>query len=277
MRAALIQLNAVSDKVANLAAAEALIDRAVARERPDLIALPEVFDWQGGTADQKRAAAEPEAGGPAWTMLSQAARRHGVFIHGGSFLEHVPGEDRLFNTSVVFDRAGREIARYRKIHLFDIVTPDGTAYRESATIRAGDAVVTVDLEGVRFGLAICYDLRFPELFRALAERGAQAILLPASFTLQTGKDHWEPLIRARAIETQCWWLAPAQTGSFPTPAGRRDTYGHAMIVDPWGLVVARASDGPGVVAATLDPDRVAAVRAGMPIAAHRAARGFEPV
>ena len=136
----------------------------------------------------------------------QLAAKHGVFIHAGSIMEKIEGEGRIHNTSVVFDRKGKEIARYRKIHLFDVTTPDGASYKESETVKAGDAVVTYDCEGVTVGCSICYDLRFPDLFQALAEKGAQVIALPAAFTMQTGKDHWETLLRARAIETETYRL-----------------------------------------------------------------------
>ena len=147
-------------------------------------------------------------------MAQDLAAKHRIFIHAGSIMEKIPGDERIHNTSVVFNRAGEEIARYRKIHLFDVTTPDGASYKESATVKAGDAVVTYDCEGVTVGCSICYDLRFPDLFQALAEKGAQVIALPAAFTMQTGKDHWEVLLRARAIETETYVCASAQTGSF---------------------------------------------------------------
>ena len=205
MKVSLIQMNSGSDKPANLAQARDLIQRAVAEETPDWIGLPEVWDFIGGARRDKLAAAEELPGGPAWSLMSELARTHRVFIHAGSILEKVPGEDRMHNTTVVFDRDGLEIARYRKIHMFDITTPDGVSYRESASFAAGDAIVTYDCEGVTVGCAICYDLRFPYLFGALAEKGAQMIALPSAFTLQTGKDHWEVLCRARAIETETYF------------------------------------------------------------------------
>ena len=183
----------------------------------------------------------------------------------------MPGEDRIANTTLVFDRTGREIARYRKIHLFDITAPDGTEYKESAAIKPGEAVVTYDCEGVTVGCAICYDLRFPALFQALAAKGATMIALPAAFTLQTGKDHWDVLCRARAIETETYFCAAAQTGAFQQGNETRHTYGNSLVADPWGLVVARASDGVGVVSARIDPARVDKVRAMIPVARHKVA------
>ena len=273
MKVSLIQMNSVADKPANIAAATALIERAVREERPDWIALPECFDFLGAHRAEKLAAAEVLGEGPAYEAMRALAVRHKVFIHAGSMLERAAGEDRIHNTTVAFDRTGREVARYRKIHMFDIDTPDGTSYRESASFKAGSSVETYDCEGVTVGCAICYDLRFPALFAALVDRGAQVIALPSAFTLQTGKDHWEVLCRARAIETQTWFCAPAQTGTFTIGAEKRQTYGHSMVVDPWGLVVARASDGPGVASARLDVDRVASVRRNMPVRSHRVPLG----
>ncbi len=276
MKVSLIQMNSIDDKPGNLAAAAALIERAVAEERPDWILLPECFDFLGGTRETKIEAAERLPGGPAYALMSDLARRHGVFIHAGSILERIEGEDRIGNTTLVFDRSGAEIARYRKIHLFDITAPDGTAYKESASFVPGEAVVTYECEGVTVGCSICYDLRFPLLFQALADRGAEMIALPAAFTLQTGKDHWEVLCRARAIETETYFCAAAQTGTFTQGNETRATYGHSLVADPWGHVVARASDGVGTVSARLDVARVAKVRAMIPVALHRAAMPEPP-
>jgi deaminated glutathione amidase len=268
MRVAVIQMNSGPDKPANLAAAKALIERAIEAERPDLVSLPETFTVMGGGDEARRAAAEAMPDGEAYRLLQGLAREHGVNVHGGSFFEQ-RGDGKFSNTTVVFDRSGHEVARYRKIHLFDIATPNGDAYRESDYTEPGRDVVTVDLDGVRVGLAICYDLRFAELFLALRQKGAELIMLPAAFTLQTGKDHWEVLLRARAIETQCYVAAAAQIGGFPAGAGMRYTYGNALIADPWGSVVARVSDQPGHAAATLDLDYLAAVRQRLPVEQHR--------
>jgi len=274
MRVTVIQMNSRDDKAANLAAAEELVRAAVREDRPDLVVLPEVWPLMGGDAAAKRAAAEILGeDGSAWRLLRDLARGHRIFVHGGSLLERDPTAERLYNTTVAFDREGRELARYRKIHLFDITAPDGREYRESATFGRGRELVTYTAEEVRVGCSICYDLRFGELYRALAALGAQLLAVPAAFTLQTGKDHWEVLLRARAIETQCWVAAAAQWG--PHPAGREERwcYGHSMIVDPWGHVVARASDGPGFATARIDLARLAKVRRDLPVAEHRVLTG----
>jgi deaminated glutathione amidase len=269
MKVALIQMNSGADKTANLEAARTLIERAVEQERPDWICLPEVFDFMGGAREQKFAAAESFPDGSAYRTMQGLARRHRVFIHAGSVLERVEEEARIANTTLVFDRSGDEVARYRKIHLFDVTTPDGAQYKESAAIKPGDAVVVYECEGAKIGCAICYDLRFPYLFQALAEKGAQVIALPAAFTLMTGKDHWETLCRARAIENEVYFCAAAQTGTFKDGNETRATYGRSLVVDPWGCVVAMASDGPGFIAARLDFDRLRRVRELIPVAQHR--------
>jgi len=275
MRISVIQMNQGSDKAANLAAAERLIGAAVAADRPGLVSLPETWTNLGGGRDSRRAAAEvlPAPGGdggPAYELLRGLARRHGIHVHGGSLIED--GGEKLFNTTLVFDPAGQEIARYRKIHLFDITGPDGTGYRESALYGAGDALVLFEAGGIRFGCTICYDIRFPEHYLALRRAGAEAILVPSNFTLQTGKDHWEVLLRARAIESQCWMLAAASHGQYEERGAQRSVYGHSLIVDPWGHVLAKASDGVGWASARLDREVLARVRRDMPVLAHRDAR-----
>ncbi|WP_144183208.1 carbon-nitrogen hydrolase family protein [Elioraea rosea] len=274
MRVTVVQMNPGADKAANLAQAEKLTEAAVAADRPDLIALPEIWTCLGGDRETKFASAEPlpapgsnETPGPAYAFLQNLARRHRIHVHGGSIGE-AAGE-KLFNTTVAFDPEGTEVARYRKIHLFDIVAPDGTGYRESATYGRGEDVVTYQANGVTVGCAICYDVRFPELFLALRKAGAELIMLPAAFTLQTGKDHWETLIRARAIETQCWFAAPATWGQHMDKGGPRFTYGHSLVADPWGHVVAKVSDGTGFATARLDHARTERVRADMPVLEHR--------
>ena len=271
MKISLIQMNSINDKAANIAAARDLIERAVDEEGPDWILLPEQFDWAGGVKGDKARNAEALPGGPAYSMAQELAAKHRIFIHAGSLMERIEGDERIHNTTVVFDRNGDEIARYRKIHLFDVTTPDGLAYRESATVKAGDLVVSYDCEGVTVGCTICYDLRFPALFQALADKGADLIAVPAAFTLQTGKDHWEVLLRARAIETQTYVCAAAQTGSFKVNNETRQTYGHSLVADPWGLVTAKASDGAGVVSARIDMAQVTRARTMIPVAQHKRA------
>ena len=265
MRVSVVQMNPGADKAANIVQARALIEAAIAADHPDIISLPEVWTCLGGDragkfaqAEELPAAGSNEPGGAAYEFLRDIARTHRVHVHGGSLGERAG--DRLFNTTVVFDRAGGEIARYRKIHLFDIVTPDGTGYRESATFGSGNEVVTYEAEGITVGCAICYDVRFPELFLALRRAGAELIFLPAAFTLQTGRDHWETLIRARAIETQCWMAAPATWGKHQDKGGERVTYGHSLVCDPWGQTVATVSDGTGWATARIDPALTARVR-----------------
>jgi deaminated glutathione amidase len=269
MKISLIQMNSRQDKAANIAAASGLIEQAVADERADWVALPECFDFLGGQRADKQQAAEVLGEGPAYLAMQDLARRHGIFLHAGSILEKIPGEDRLHNTTVVFDRSGREIARYRKIHMFDVVTPDGAQYRESASFKPGNEVVTYQAEDFTFGCAICYDLRFPDLFQALAEMGADAIVLPSAFTLLTGKDHWEVLCRARAIETETYFCAPGQTGTHVVGNETRATYGHSLVADPWGHVIARASDGVGIVSTRIERGRIGKVRAQIPVAQHK--------
>ncbi|HEX7389528.1 MAG TPA: carbon-nitrogen hydrolase family protein [Acidiphilium sp.] len=274
-RLSVIQMAPGTDKAANIEQAGNLIEAAIAQDRPRMIALPEIWTCLGGNRATKFAAAEalpPEGpnqtGGAAYEFLRGIARRHGIHVHGGSIGE-LNGE-KLFNTNVVFDPAGNEIGRYRKIHLFDITTPDGQGYRESAVYDAGDRVVTVQIGTLTVGLTICYDIRFPELYLALRRAGADLIMIPAAFTLQTGKDHWEVLLRARAVETQCWIAAPACTGTHYDGSNEpRVTYGNSLIADPWGQVVARASDGPGFATARIDTARTAKVRRDMPVLEHR--------
>jgi predicted amidohydrolase len=256
-------MNSQDDKQANIEAALSGIDEAAARGAR-LVALPEVWTYLGPD-EGNREAAEPIPG-PLTTVLADRARQHGIYLHAGSILERVDGEPKVFNTTVVFDPAGDIIATYRKIHLFDVDLESDASYRESATVGAGEEIVTFDLDGVTVGLAICYDLRFPELFRILALKGAQAIILPAAFALATGKDHWETLIRARAIENGLYMLAPGQVGAHPP--GLR-CYGRSMVVDPWGLMVAQASDTPAVLVSQVDFSLVQRIRAQVPSLANR--------
>jgi nitrilase len=274
MRVAVIQMSPNADKAQNIAQARGLIESLVAEQKVDLIALPEIWTCLGGTRAQKFSQAEalpaPSGqGGEAYEFLRGVAMQHNIHVHGGSIGE-LAG-DKLYNTSLVFSPSGEELARYRKIHLFDITAPDGQGYKESATYGAGAEVVTCMVGETRIGLAICYDLRFPELFLALRRAGAELIILPAAFTLQTGKDHWEVLLRARAIETQCYLAAPGCTGPHQEGVSgeTRYTYGHSLITDPWGHVVAKASDGPGWAAASIDKAFMARVRANMPVLEHR--------
>ncbi|MBA2775108.1 MAG: carbon-nitrogen hydrolase family protein [Chloroflexia bacterium] len=255
---ALVQMNSGDSKEQNVSDALAGIDRAAATGAR-LVTLPEVWSYLGPDSG-KRDAAETIPG-PLSDLLADRARRHGIFLHAGSVYERVEGEPRIYNTTVVYDPNGDEIARYRKIHLFDVDLDSDTAYNESTSVAPGEEIVTFEIDEIIVGLTICYDLRFPELFRILALRGAKVIVLPAAFTLVTGKDHWEPLIRARAIENAVYIVAPAQVGQHPPGLW---CYGRSMVVDPWGVVTAQASDQPTVLTSHLDLAYVEAVRRQVP-------------
>jgi predicted amidohydrolase len=207
-----------------------------------------------------------DASAPIQGALAGFARAAGVYVVGGGMPERTDDPERPFNTLVCFAPNGERVASYRKIHLFDVELADGTSLCESAKTSAGTEPVVVVLDGFRVGLSICYDVRFPELYRKLADRGAELLLVPAAFTLHTGKDHWHVLLRARAIEAQAYVAAAAQWGKHPLG---RSTYGHALVADPWGTVLAEASDGVGFALAELDAERLAAVRRSLPALAHR--------
>src|ERR687893_2548883 len=263
LNVAIIQMNSQDDKQANIETALDLIERAAATGAR-LIALPEVWPYLGpDEVNRDQAETIP---GPITELLAQRARRYGIYIHGGSIYETRPGDPGMYNTTVVIDPTGEIIARYSKIHMYDVVLDGVAKYQESASITPGDEIAITEIDGVAVGLTICYDLRFPELFRILALNGAQAIMLPAAFTLTTGKDHWEPLIRARAIENELYMIAPAQWGTHPPG---KWCYGRSMVVDPWGTVVSTASDGVGIATAIIEPSRVEAVRRQIPSLANR--------
>ncbi|MBB4103354.1 carbon-nitrogen hydrolase family protein [Allorhizobium borbori] len=268
MKISLIQTNPQQDRDKNLAEVRALMEDAYKADQPDLIVLPEYFEVYGTSTEEKLAMAEP-AGGAAYRLAQDFAREHKVFVHAGTIMEKVEGENRIYNTSFVFNREGVEVAAYRKIHMFDIVAPDGTAYKESATVKPGEDIVTYELDGLKVGCAICYDIRFFELFLQLEKAGCDVIVLPAAFTLQTGKDHWEVLARARAIETQTYFVACGQTGAVTVNGEKRACYGHSLVCDPWGHTIARASDGVGYVTATIDTRQIARVRTLIPMTQHR--------
>jgi predicted amidohydrolase len=261
-RIACIQLRAGASADDNLAAAEAHVRRAAATGA-DIALLPE--RWEAfGSADELRAAAQP-LDGPRLTAVQGWARELGMAIIAGSVAERVDGDARLRNTSVAFDRDGSRVAAYRKIHQFD-VDLEHQRVRESDTDAPGTGPVIAELGDVRVGLTICYDLRFPELYRAYGVAGATVVTVPAAFLERTGRDHWEVLLRARAIENQCFVAAANQYGTLP--AGLT-AYGRSMIVDPWGTVIAQASDGQGVIAADCDHALLERVRAQVPSLAHR--------
>jgi predicted amidohydrolase len=259
---ALVQLDATDDVAANLARAATLATTA-AEGGARLIALPEYLHYRGPDAGF-RSSARPIPG-PLTEPLAEVARSHGVWILGGSVAERSDDPDRPFNTSVLLGPDGAVATTYRKVHLFDVAVDDGPVDTESARVTAGSDPVCIDVEGVRIGLTVCYDLRFPELYRTLALAGAEVLTVPANFTERTGRDHWEVLLRARAIENGAWVLAPSQIGG---PPGQ-PAFGRSMIVDPWGTVIAQASDGVGIITADIETDRVAAVRRQIPVLANR--------
>jgi predicted amidohydrolase len=264
VRVALCQTNCGEDVAANYEQVFGLLEVAAA-DGADLAALPEVWPRQG-SAREIREAAETVPG-PRTDRLSELAARRRMWVHGGSVLER-DGE-RIFNTSVLFDRSGELVATYRKIHLFDADPPGAVPSRESSVFSAGDQIVTAETEFGRVGLSICYDLRFPELYRALAVRGATILFVPAAFRFETGVDHWEPLLRARAIEDQAFVVAAAQWGTWGPPGRERRNFGHSLVADPWGGLVAEAPDGVGVIFAELDLARVEQVRQILPSLRHR--------
>jgi len=269
LRVACVQLNATNEKEDNIARAERLVAQAAATGA-DLVVLPE--KWTGiGPPDVIRSVAESIDDGEATLAMRSWAKTHGITLHGGSIVERREGRDKLSNTTVVIDPEGEFAAVYRKIHLFDVEV-GGHVYRESETEEPGDRLVLTEVEGWKLGLTICYDLRFPELYRLLALEGCAALAVPAAFTLYTGKDHWEPLLRARAIENQCYVVAANQWGSY---ADGKAAYGRSMIVDPWGIVVAQASDGDGVVFAEIDRARIEDIRSRVPSLANRQPAAYQ--
>ena len=260
--AAAIQMSSTPDKGENKRTAETLIREAVSAGA-ELVALPELWSCHG-LDEVYRENAEPVSG-PTTEFLGDLARELGVYVLGGSILEGDPGAARLSNTSTFFDPSGEMTAVYRKIHLFDVKV-SGKEYLESANIAPGDEIVTAKAGAATVGLSVCYDVRFPELYRLLALRGAEILAVPAAFTLQTGKDHWEILLRARAVENQTFVIAPAQWGR---KADGRWTYGRSMIVDPWGTVLATCPDRDGYTLATLDLDFLDRFRTEFPALANR--------
>lgn len=266
LRVAAVQLSSQDDIERNLAEAEALIGQA-AEQEAGLILLPENFAYFGSEAGRRQIAERlGDVSAPIQGMLSRAAKEARATIIAGGFPEASSDAERPFNTCAVFDMNGELTASYRKIHLFDVELSDGSKLRESANTHAGSEPIITRVAGFRVGLSICYDLRFPELYRALVNRGAEILVVPAAFTLLTGKDHWHVLLRARAIEAQCWVIAAAQWGKHPNG---RTTYGHSLIVDPWGAVVAEASDRMSVVVSEVDRAYLEQVRTRLPSLTHR--------
>jgi predicted amidohydrolase len=263
VRVAAVQLNSTADQVANLAHADRLT-RAAAAEGAKLVVLPEKWTAMGSEQELRAGAETLDGAAVGWARA--IARELGVDLVAGSILERVPGQSKLANTSVHVGPRGEVLATYRKIHMFDVEV-GGRAYRESELEEPGDEIVSSQTaDGVELGLSICYDLRFPELYRILALRGARILTLPAAFTLTTTRDHWEVLVRARAIENQAFVIAANQVGEHPDS---QHSGGRSMIVDPWGLVLAQAPDSEGYIVAELDLERQLEIRARLPSLANR--------
>jgi deaminated glutathione amidase len=262
IRVAAVQLTTSADRERNIEVAGALVARA-AESGARLVALPEKWHYIHDP-DHMAQGAEP-LDGPSVQAARGWARTWGVAVLAGSVVERVDGGDRAYNTSLLIQPDGSVTARYRKLHLFDVEV-GGVVYRESAAALAGEEVVTGEALGRTIGLSVCYDLRFPELYRRLAVGGAEIITVPSAFTAATGKDHWEPLLRARAIENQAFVIAPNQIG---THANRTSSYGRSMIVDPWGVILAQAPDEETVIVADLDFALLDRVRAHLPALRHR--------
>jgi predicted amidohydrolase len=267
MRVAAVQLNSGDDKSRNLEVAERLVGEA-AGDGAELVCLPEKWTVLGGSEDLL-AGAEP-LDGPSLSAARGWARALGIHLLAGSIAERVEGQQRLSNTSVLIDPDGEDVAVYRKIHMFDVEV-EGVSYRESENEQGGDEIVTAPLGDIQLGLSVCYDLRFPELYRILAVRGARVVTVPSAFTTPTGRAHWEILLRARAIENQLFVIAADQSGTAPP---HYDSYGHSMIVDSWGTVLAEAESGECFVAADLDFDEQRSQRQKLPSLANRRAGAY---
>jgi predicted amidohydrolase len=263
LKVAAVQLNSTADTAANMATADRLT-RAAAADGARLIVLPE--KWTALGRDEDLRAGAQTLDGPAITWARELAHELRIELIAGSIVERRAGSPLLANTSVHIDAHGELRAVYRKLHMFDVEV-EGRAYRESAVTEPGSEIVSsASADGLELGLAICYDLRFPELFAALARRGARVIVLPSAFTLPTTRDHWEILVRARAIENEVFVIAANQVGEHP---GGHHSGGRSLIVDPWGVVLARAEESEGWIAAELDLDRQREIRAQLPVLAHR--------
>jgi predicted amidohydrolase len=268
IRVACVQMTSRRDKAANIARAESLVARA-ASTGADIVVLPEKWNLIG-SADDYRAAAEPLESGESARAMAGWAKTLGVTLVGGSITERREGREKLSNTSCVFDAEGELVAVYRKIHLFDVEV-GGHVYRESEAEEPGTEPVVARAEGWSIGLSVCYDVRFPELYRILALEGAELTTVPAHFTTPTGRDHWHVLLRARAIENQFYVAAAGQIGE--TVAGK-PAYGRSLVVDPWGTVLAQAPDEETVIVAELDRVRLADIRAKLPSLANRQADAY---
>lgn len=263
--AAAVQMNSVPDVGRNLAHAEDLIDLAV-RQGAELVGLPENFSFLGLESDKVAQASAIAAASE--KFLKTMAQRYQITLLGGGFPVPTETSDKVFNVALLVGPDGQELARYEKAHLFDVNLPDGNTYQESKSVQSGKQLPQVypSKELGHLGLSVCYDVRFPELYRHLSQMGAEVLFVPAAFTAYTGKDHWQILLQARAIENTCYVIAPAQTGKHYS---LRQSHGHAVIIDPWGLVLADAGEEPGVAIASITPNRLEQVRRQMPALQHR--------
>jgi predicted amidohydrolase len=266
---ACIQMASGPNVGANLLEAERLINQAV-RQEAGLVVLPENFAIMGKSERDKIDVREVEGDGPIQEFLAEQARRHGIWLVGGTVPLAASDPGKIRAACMVYDDTGQQVARYDKIHLFDVDLVDSDEqYTESETIEPGDRVVVLDSPLGRIGLAVCYDLRFPELFRQQLDAGMEVLVLPAAFTAITGRAHWEVLVRARAIENLCYVVAAGQGGYH---LNGRETHGHSMIVDPWGIILNSLARGPGVVSATIDLGRLESARRNFPSIEHRRLR-----
>jgi deaminated glutathione amidase len=266
MKVAALQMTSGADVDANLAQARVLLEEAHAAGA-HLAVLPENFAFMGMRDADKLAVGETEGQGPIQDFLAATAKRLGLWIIAGTIPIRVPGDVRVAPASIVYDAAGTQVARYDKIHLFDVTVPGrNERYIESKHVTPGESVVVADTPVGRLGMSVCYDMRFPELYRALVSRGAEWLAMPAAFTVPTGLAHWETLLRARAIENLCYVVAPAQAG---THTSGRETYGNTLIVDYWGNVLSRLAQGAGVITAEFDPALQAETRARFPALENR--------
>lgn len=263
-----IQADIQDDKEKNLVKVEKLIEKAI-KKGAQFVTMPENINYIGST-ERNIANAEPIPGETS-LFFSNLAKKHSVWIHCGSFAESAPGFKKVYNTSIVVDPAGEIVALYRKIHMYDVDIANGPSVRESDAKMPGREIVVFDSEYGRMGLSICYDMRFPELYRIMALKGAKLMFVPANYTLFTGKDHWEVVLRTRAIENQCFVAAAGQVGVKP----KFQSYGRSMVIDPWGTVIAQASDGEGVIVAEIDMDRVENVRRQLPSFPNRRPEAYD--
>lgn len=265
MKISAIQLNATNNKKENLEIAEQLIVKTYHDDKPDLIALPEMFHFMGTLHDKKEIAEKINESSETVSLLKRLSRTLKVAIHGGSICEF--DQSNYYNTSLVFDSDGKLIAKYRKINLFSFKSTSQLQYDEKKLFQPGTQIISYTLNNIKIGCAICFDLRFPLLFQELATHNVKIIIVPSVFTYETGQAHWEVLCRARAIETQSFLVAPAQTGSYDDSGIKKISWGHSMIVDPWGTILGQLSEEIGYISAELDLDYLKNVRERLPLRA----------